>query len=111
MDAFIDLLTLNGRYVFCGGVAGPPPSSFGAHLLLGFHKSPSFYALSLNSISAEDLRVAAANLFEQASAGEIVGVVDEAIPIEDAARAHRNLEDGFVFGKVVLTVDSTDLPT
>jgi NADPH2:quinone reductase len=100
---FINLLGLNGRYVFCGGVAGVPPADFGKHLLRTFHKSPTLYELSLNSIGTNDLMAATSDLFGQAARGEIIGVVDDVLPLEHAADAHRKLEGGCGFGKLVLT--------
>jgi len=100
---FINLLGLNGRYVFCGGVAGAPPVDFGAHLVSAFHKSPTFCEFSLNSIAPNDLMIAMSDLFGQAARGEIIGVVDDVLSLEHAADAHRKLESGGVFGKLVLT--------
>lgn len=103
IGGFINLLALNGRYVFCGGVAGAPPLDFGAHLVSAFHRSPTFYELSLNSIGTRDLMLAMSDLFGQAARGEIIGVVDDVLSLERAADAHRKLESGGAFGKLVLT--------
>jgi NADPH2:quinone reductase len=103
IGSFINLLGLNGRYVLCGGVCGSPPADFGTHLLRALHKSPTFCALSLNSIGIHDLMHATSDLFGQAARGEIIGVVDDVLPLESAADAHRKLEGGSAFGKLVLT--------
>ena len=103
IGSFINLLGLNGRYVLCGGVGGSPPADFGTHLLGTFHRSPTLYALSLNSIGRHDLMAAASDLFGQAARGEIMAVVDDVLPLESAADAHRKLEGGSVFGKLLLT--------
>jgi NADPH2:quinone reductase len=103
VGSFINLLGLNGRYVFCGGVGGSPPANFGSYLLSTFHRSPTLYALSLNSIGMHDLMAATSDLFGQAARGEIVGVIDDVLPLESAADAHRKLESGSAFGKLILT--------
>ncbi|MFY0577118.1 quinone oxidoreductase family protein [Cystobacter fuscus] len=100
----IRTLKANGRYVLCGGVGGMPKEDFGMDIIAIYHKSPTFFAFSLNSVEMAEIRAAMQQIIADFDAGLLVPVVDRILPLADAARAHRALESGEVFGKVVLTV-------
>lgn len=100
-----DRLNPNGHYVMCGGIGGMPPSDFGMKILEHFHRSPTLYAFSLNSASLEDVSAEAERLFGHVRAGRIVPVVDSVMPLTDIVLAHRKLDEGGAFGKIVLEPD------
>ncbi|MFE2675876.1 quinone oxidoreductase family protein [Streptomyces hygroscopicus] len=98
----LGLLRPNGRYVLCGGAGGVPgPESFGP-LLSDFHKSPTLFALSLNSVSPEDLRLSWERITALLAEGRLSAVLDRRFPLTEAEAALRRVESGKVFGKVVL---------
>lgn len=105
--AFFDRLANNGHYMMCGGLGGLPPSDFGMKLLEHFHKSPTLYAFSLNSASFEDVAREAATLFDHIEAGRIAPVIDCVLPLSGAIEAHRKLDAGEAFGKIILKPDGT----
>ncbi|EME61731.1 zinc-dependent alcohol dehydrogenase family protein [Amycolatopsis decaplanina] len=103
MPSFFDRLNPNGRMVVVGVVAGMPPADFGAKLMATFRKSLSFAAFSADSIPEPDRRKASAEQFAAATRGELRSVVHELLPLEKAVLAHRKMDDGEVFGRIVLT--------
>ncbi|AIG75462.1 Hypothetical protein AJAP_12905 [Amycolatopsis japonica] len=103
MPSFFDRLNPNGRLVAVGVVAGMPPSDFGAKLMASFRKSLSFAAFSADSIPEPDRLAASADQFAAAARGELRSVVHELLPLEKAVLAHRKMDDGEVFGRIVLT--------
>ncbi|MEQ8599903.1 MAG: zinc-binding dehydrogenase [Devosia sp.] len=100
--ALINALAPNGRYVINGAAAGFPPPDIGAALLRGFAGSPTYSLFSLDSVSREDLVSAATEIFARAADGEARPLISEVFPLHDAARAHKLLESGKSFGKIVL---------
>ncbi|UMO99785.1 zinc-dependent alcohol dehydrogenase family protein [Amycolatopsis sp. EV170708-02-1] len=103
MPSFFDRLNPNGRLVVVGVVAGMPPADFGAKLMATFRKSLSFAAFSADSIPEPDRRAASADQFAAAARGDLRSVVHEPLPLEKAVLAHRKMDDGEVFGRIVLT--------
>ncbi|MFD6067771.1 MULTISPECIES: zinc-binding dehydrogenase [Amycolatopsis] len=103
MPSFFDRLKPNGRMVAVGVVAGMPPADFGAKLMAAFRKSLSFAAFSADSIPEPDRRAVSADHFGAAARGELRPVVHELLPLEKAVLAHRKMDDGEVFGRIVLT--------
>lgn len=103
LPAFFDRLNPNGRLVAVGAVAGDPPADFGAQLFRMFQQSLSFATFSANTVSQPDRRAATADLFAAAVRGELTAVVHEVLPLDDAADAHRKMQVGEVFGRIVLT--------
>jgi NADPH2:quinone reductase len=102
MLALVETLAPNGRYVVNGAAAGFPPDRIGQTLLQGFSKSPTYSLLSLDSVPLGE-RIALANvLFAEAARGELRPPVAQILPLREAAEAHRMLETGRIFGKLVL---------
>ena len=92
----------NGRYVLCGAAGGLPAPGFFPALLGRFHTSPAVLAFSLNSVAPGDLQASWRAITELWSQGGLSPVVDERLPLSEAAHALRLLERGGLFGKVVL---------
>ena len=103
VPAFIDRLAPNGRLVLVGAVAGYPPADFGMRLLQSFQQSRSVGTFSLASIPAAARAAARLDLFEAAVRGDLHTVADDILPLDQAADAHRRMDDGSVFGRLVLT--------
>lgn len=99
---FIDRLAPNGRLVLVGGVAGFPPDDFGAALIRSFQQSRSFATFSLNTIAVDRRNAARADLLRAAARGELTPVVHDVLPLDRAADAHRQMDDGAVLGRIVL---------
>jgi NADPH:quinone reductase len=103
IPGFIDRLAANGRMVVVGAVAGQPPADFGMGLMRAFQRSLSFATFSLATVPISERDAVRSGLFEAASRGELSTVVDTVLPLEQAADAHRRMDDGRVFGRIVLT--------
>lgn len=103
LPSFLDRLNPNGRIVAVGLVGGPPPADFGMKLMEGFQRSLSFATLSLDTVPEAELRAVRAEQFAAGGRGELRPVVQEVLPLEQAALAHRKMDDGEVFGRIVLT--------
>jgi NADPH:quinone reductase len=102
LPGFLDRLAPNGRLVLVGAVAGFPPADFGLALLHAFRESRSFATFSLDSIGREALHAARLEAFDDAVRGELRAVVDDTLPLSDAAAAHSRLDRSPVFGRLVL---------
>jgi len=103
IPAFIDRLAPNGRMVVVGAVAGMPPADFGMHLMRSFQQSRSFATFSLNTVSVDERNTVRARQFDDAANGRLHPVVHEVLALDQAADAHRRMDDGTVFGRIVLT--------
>ncbi|MEU6343493.1 zinc-binding dehydrogenase [Streptomyces sp. NPDC046977] len=103
MASFFDRLNPNGRMVAVGAVAGRPPADFGTRIMAAFQKSMSFAAFSAATVPEADLRARRGGLFTAAGRGEIEAVVHELLPLDQAELAHRKMDAGEVFGRIVLT--------
>lgn len=84
-----------GRIAVCGATSGPNPP---ANLHRIFWKQLSILGSTMGT--AEDF----AGVYELVASGRVKPLVDRVFPLEEAADAHRYLESGKQFGKVVLTV-------
>jgi zinc-binding alcohol dehydrogenase/oxidoreductase len=84
-----------GRIAVCGATSGPNPP---ANLHRIFWKQLSILGSTMGT--AEDF----AGVYELVASGRVKPLVDRVFPLEEAADAHRHLESGKQFGKVVLTV-------
>jgi NADPH:quinone reductase len=103
MPSFFARLNPNGRMVVVGVVGGPPPADFGTTMMAAFQKSMSFATFSGATVPEPDRRAVRAQQFAAASRGELHAVVHELLPLEQAALAHQKMDDGEVFGRIVLT--------
>jgi NADPH:quinone reductase-like Zn-dependent oxidoreductase len=102
MPLFFDRLNPNGRMVAVGAVAGQPPVDFGTKIMAAFRKSMSFAAFSAASVAPDDLSAVRSRQFEAAGRGELEAVVHELLPLDEAVLAHRKMDAGEVFGRIVL---------
>ncbi|PSM45021.1 NADPH:quinone reductase [Streptomyces dioscori] len=103
LPSFFDRLNPNGRMVAVGVVAGQPPADFGTRMLAAFRKSLSFATFSADTVASADLHAVRGEQFAAAVRGELDTVVHEVLPLDHAVRAHRKMDDGEVFGRIVLT--------
>ncbi|MGW4548711.1 zinc-binding dehydrogenase [Streptomyces violaceorubidus] len=103
LPSFFARLAPNGRMVVVGAVAGQPPADFGTHLMASFQKSMSFATFSAATVPETELRAVRAEQFAAAGRGEIETVVHDVMPLDQAASAHRRMDAGEVFGRIVLT--------
>ncbi|HWK92775.1 MAG TPA: zinc-binding dehydrogenase [Luteimicrobium sp.] len=102
LPAFLDRLSPNGRLVLVGAVAGMPPADFGTSLIRSFQQSRSFATFSFDSVPTAARDAARARLLEAAVRRELHAVVEDVLPLSAAAEAHRRMDDGSVFGRIVL---------
>ena len=103
LPSFLSRLNPNGRLVAVGVVAGYPPADFGMELFTGFQRSLSFATFSADTVALPERRAATAEVFAGAVRGDLRSVVHEVLPLAQAARAHQKMDDGEVFGRIVLT--------
>ncbi len=103
LPSFLSRLAPNGRLVLVGLVAGPPPADFGSALLSRFRQSVSIATFSLDTVPRADLARVRADQFEAAARGDLSPVVHAVLSLEAAADAHRRMDAGEVFGRIVLT--------
>jgi NADPH:quinone reductase-like Zn-dependent oxidoreductase len=103
MPAFIDRLAPNGRMVVVGVVAGLPPADFGMRLMGAFQQSRSFATFSLDTVPVPARDAVRAEQLAAAARGELHAVVHDVLPLAQAAEAHRQMDAGTVFGRIVLT--------
>ena len=103
LPSFFAKLGPNGRLIAVGVVAGLPPADFGMTLMAAFQKSLSFATFSADTVPKADQRTVRAQQFEAAARQELHAVVHEILPLDQAALAHQKMDDGEVFGRIVLT--------
>ncbi|WP_213004351.1 zinc-binding dehydrogenase [Paractinoplanes toevensis] len=99
LPAFVDRLADNGRLVSVGVVGGYPPADFGMAFLRSFQRSRSFATFSLNTVPEEARNQVREAQFE----APLKAVVHDVLPLAEAADAHRRMDAGEVFGRIVLT--------
>lgn len=92
-----------GRYVVAGVVAGQPPPDFGRGLFTAFRKSLTIATFSADTVPKAVRRAVRAAQFADAVRGNLRTVVHEVLPLDEAAAAHRKMDAGEVFGRIVLT--------
>ncbi|MFH8391284.1 zinc-binding dehydrogenase [Streptomyces sp. NPDC018036] len=102
LPLFLDRLNANGRYVAVGVVGGQPPADFGMRLMDAFRRSLSFATFSSDTVPGADRQAVRASQFADAALGGLRTVVHEVLPLDQAALAHRKMDEGEVFGRVVL---------
>jgi NADPH2:quinone reductase len=103
LSAFFAKLNPNGRMVAVGAVGGYPPADFAMEMFTAFQKSMSFATFSTNTVAGPERLAATAELFAAAGRGDLHAVVHELLPLEQAGLAHRKMDAGEVFGRIVLT--------
>jgi len=103
IPAFIDRLAPNGRMVVVGAVGGMPPADFGMQLMRSFQQSRSFATFSLNTVPVAVRNAVRAEQFDAAAQGRLHPVVHKVLALDQAAEAHRQMDNGTVFGRIVLT--------
>ncbi|HEV6952976.1 MAG TPA: zinc-binding dehydrogenase [Promicromonospora sp.] len=99
---YLDRLAPNGRMVLVGAVAGMPPGDLGARLLESFQQSRSVATFSLNTVPVEARNGVRAEHLAAVARGDLHAVVHDVLPLDRAAEAHRRMDDGEVFGRIVL---------
>lgn len=102
LPAYIGRLNPNGRLVLVGAVAGWPPADFGTAMMAVFQRSLTFATFSADTVAKADQHAVRAAQFDAVNRGELQSVVHEVLPLEQAAAAHRKMDDGEVFGRIVL---------
>lgn len=102
LPLFLDKLNTNGRFVAVGVVGGQPPADFGMRLMDAFRKSLSFATFSSDTVPGPDRQSVRSSQFADAARGDLRTVVHEVLPLDQAALAHRRMDAGEVFGRVVL---------
>ncbi|GAA4949438.1 zinc-binding dehydrogenase [Streptomonospora halophila] len=103
MPALFSRLNPNGRLVAVGIVGGQPPADFGAEMMAAFRKSMSFATFSADTVPAAQREAVRGEQFAEAARGELHTWVHELMPLEEAVSAHRKMDAGEVFGRIVLT--------
>ncbi|GGO24155.1 zinc-dependent alcohol dehydrogenase family protein [Microbispora bryophytorum] len=103
LPSFFGKLNPNGRLVVVGAVAGQPPADFGTAMMAAFRRSLTFATFSADTVAGPSRRAVRAEQFAAASRGELRTVVHEVLPLEQAVPAHRKMDAGEVFGRIVLT--------
>jgi NADPH:quinone reductase-like Zn-dependent oxidoreductase len=94
-DSSVRSLTTGGRLVTCGATTGYEAALDLRHL---FARQLTFVGSYMGA--KQELLQAADGFFR----GWFAPVIDQTFPLADAAAAHRRLEAGSQFGKIVLTV-------
>ncbi|MET8615517.1 zinc-binding dehydrogenase [Streptomyces misionensis] len=102
LPLFLDKLTTNGRYVAVGVVGGQPPADFGMRLMNAFRRSLSFATFSSDTVPGPDRQAVRSSHFADAAHGDLRTVVHAVLPLDQAVLAHREMDAGKVFGRVVL---------
>jgi NADPH:quinone reductase-like Zn-dependent oxidoreductase len=102
LPRFLDKLNPNGRFVAVGVVGGQPPADFGMRLMDAFRKSLSFATFSSDTVPGPDRQTVRSSQFAAAADGDLRTVVHEVLPLDQAPLAHRRMDAGQVFGRVVL---------
>ncbi len=91
--ASLKTLVRGGRYVFCGATTGPKAD---LHLGLVFFRNLSVLGSTMGSLG--DMH----QLVGLLGAGKLKAIVDDVLPLDQVAEAHRRIENREVFGKLVL---------
>ena len=102
LPSFIERLAPNGRLVSVGVVGGYPPPDFGTALLAAYRRSISFGTLSLDTVPRAELARVRTEIFAATARGELHAVVHDVLPLNAAVDAHRRMDAGEVFGRIVL---------
>lgn len=99
---FSNKLNNNGRVVLGGIAGGLPPAELAAALF--DRRSLTFSLVSLDAVDKSEKLSALREIFALVTRGELSPIIHEVLDLENASEAHRNLEAGKAFGKIVLEV-------
>ncbi|MFB0615199.1 zinc-dependent alcohol dehydrogenase family protein [Streptomyces sp. AGS-58] len=102
LPLFLDKLNPDGRYVTVGVAGGQPPADFGMRLMDAFRRSLSFTVFSSDTVPGPDRQAVRSSQFADAAHGDLRTVVHAVLPLDQAVPAHRAMDAGEVFGRVVL---------
>ena len=102
LPLFLDRMNSNGRYVAVGVVGGQPPADFGMRLMDAFRRSLSFATFSSDTVPRSDRQAVRSSQLADAARGDLRTVVHEVLPLDHAVPAHREIDAGKVFGRIVL---------
>ncbi|MEW2177807.1 zinc-binding dehydrogenase [Streptomyces sp. NPDC005406] len=102
LPLFLDRLNSKGRFVSVGVAGGHPPADFGMRLMDAFRRSLSFATFSSDTVPAPARQAVRSAQFADAAHGSLSTVVHEVLPLGQAVLAHRKMDAGEVFGRVVL---------
>lgn len=79
-----------------------PPPDFGMRLMLAFQQSRSVATFSVDTVPVPARDAARAEYLAAAARGQLHAAVHDVLPLERAADAHRQMDAGSVFGRIVL---------
>lgn len=99
LPAFLEKLRPNGRLVAVGAIAGPAPPALATALMANFRKSLSFATFSADTVAPAERRTVRT---EQFADDRMPLVIHDELPLDDAVLAHQKMQDGEVFGRIVL---------
>lgn len=102
LPSFFARLNPNGRMVAVGAVGGPPPAEFGMELFAAFQKSMTVATFSVATVAESERAAATAELLRATANDELCSVIHDTLPLARAAEAHRAMDAGAVFGRIVL---------
>jgi putative PIG3 family NAD(P)H quinone oxidoreductase len=103
----VDVLTTGGRLVVIG-MQGGRKGELDLGKLLAKRASVAATSLRARPVQEKGEIVAQVreHLWPLIQQGSVLPVVDQVLPMADAAAAHRNLDEGGVFGKILLATKS-----
>lgn len=102
LTAMLDRLNPNGRLVAIGGLGGAPPANLATELFARFQRSLSLATFSANTIPVGARNTVVADLFSATLDGTLQSVIHNRLPLAHAAEAHRAMDVGEIFGRLVL---------
>ncbi|WP_432994860.1 zinc-binding dehydrogenase [Dactylosporangium sp. CA-233914] len=102
LPSFLARLNPNGRLVAVGAVGGQPPADLGTALMAAFQRSLTFATFSAATVPPPARQAVRCEHFAAAARGDLRAVVHEVLPLDQAALAHRMMDAGEVFGRIVL---------
>jgi NADPH2:quinone reductase len=94
-----------GRLVNCGNASGQPEVPLPLENLRATNKSVMSYSFhGLSSLAPQMLTETARKAFQLLASGQIRVDITKILPMEQAAEAHRLLENGATTGKLLLSI-------
>jgi NADPH:quinone reductase len=107
LEVSVPLLRRNGRLILMAGRAARPVLPLGAF----YPRNCAIFGFAMFNASPEQQRRCATDMIHFIEEGQLRPIVGRSFPLEDAAGAHRFLEEntvkaaGTLTGKVVITID------